>query len=95
MQKHFHLKRGELLAVQGAGTKVDVAVGGAWITQHGDINDYFVQDASWGPKSDGLVLIHAIGDCRVAVFGKHAATATLRRRARAESPIGNTILAGA
>jgi hypothetical protein len=77
MQKPFFLKRGHLLAVQGAGTTVEVAGGEAWITQHGDINDYAVRAGNWQSKSDGLVLIHAIQDCHLMVNGPAAAKARL------------------
>lgn len=86
MEQAFFLKRGDLLALQGRGTRVAVSGGGAWITQHGDLNDYFVREGNWEAKSDGLVVIHAIEYCLVDVAGPAAAKAQLRRRAEPPKP---------
>ena len=84
MEQRFLLKPGDLVAVHGAATNVTVTGGGAWITQHGDLEDYFVQDATWPSKSGGLVLVHAIRECRVVLLGPAAAKARLRRRGAPE-----------
>ena len=85
MEQCFFLQRGELVAVHGTATNVTVAGGGAWITQHGDFEDYFVQDGTWASKSDGLILVHAIRECRVLLVGPAAAKARLRRRGAPET----------
>lgn len=79
MEQRFRLRRGELLAVQGAAIKAEVAGGGAWITQHGDIEDYFVRDGTWASRSEGLIVIQALLDCRVVLLGHAAAKPQLRR----------------
>ena len=85
MEQRFLLRRGDLVAVHGAATNVTVAGGGAWITQHGDFEDYFVQDGTWASKSDGLIVVHAIRECRVLLVGPAAAKARLRRRGAPEA----------
>jgi hypothetical protein len=77
MPKPFYLRRGDIVAVQGADTTVTVAGGDAWITQHGDIKDYVVRDGDWRSESDGLILVHAIQDCQVILNGAAAAKARL------------------
>jgi hypothetical protein len=85
MEKTFFLGRGDTVAlIRGAGTTVAVIGGYAWITQHGDINDYVVRDGSWQVKLDGLVLIHAFQACRVALAGPAGAKAQVRRRGEIE-----------
>jgi hypothetical protein len=95
MEKTFYLRRGDILALQGGGTMVEVGAGDAWITQYGDLNDYVVREGNWEAKSDGLVLVHSLHDCFVTLSGTAAARAELRRRGEARPPKTEARVAGA
>jgi len=95
MQRAFFLKRGDTLALaRASGTTVEVTGGDAWITEHGDINDYVIRDAGWQARSDGLVLIHAFRTCRVALSGPARAEVQLRRRGEIRRSNAGLAIAG-
>jgi hypothetical protein len=79
MERRLLLRSGDLIAVEGEAS-VAVSGGGTWITQYGDINDYYVRDGSWTAQAKGLVLVHAIDECQVALSGPAAAKARVSRR---------------
>jgi hypothetical protein len=80
MDQTFYLGRGDILALQGGATTVEVAGGDAWITQYGDLNDYVVREDRWVAKLEGLVLVHALHACFVTLSGTATQRAALRRR---------------
>jgi hypothetical protein len=87
MEQAFFLRRGDLLALQGCGTRVAVSGGDAWITQYGDLNDYVVHEGNWEAKSDGLVLVHALQFSLVDVTLPPGAKAQLRRRGELQTTL--------
>ncbi len=71
------LARGRYLRLDDvAGRSVAMFEGMVWITQDGDLRDYFVGEGqTWRIERPGVVLIEAIDDARLIVFEPRTAGA--------------------